>query len=166
MKIRNFDTVLRSFPRKGDPLDFEGTWREEAVRAHLIPIYSSFDTYYALTDDGNIVYCFGSWEEAQTITNTRYRHMPLRKRPPSIRSSVRFDRCGKRMIQHVAHAAALASYESAIRPTTNLSVSAVASAGIPRTACWTRSRRSTAKTREAQRLGHTLRSCPARGLLP
>lgn len=77
MKIRNFDTVLRSFPRKGDPLDFEGTWREEAVRAHLIPIYSSFDTYYALTDDGNIVYCFGSWEEAQTITNTRYRHIAL-----------------------------------------------------------------------------------------
>lgn len=78
MKIRNFETVLRSFPRKDDPLDFKGTWREAAVLARLIPIYSDWTTTcFALTDEGDAVYSDGSWEKAQRLTNVRYRHIVL-----------------------------------------------------------------------------------------
>jgi hypothetical protein len=77
MKISNFEAVLRSFPRHNDPLGFEGTWREAAVHAHLIPIYTSFETCFALTDEGDVVYSDGSWEQAQRLTNSRYRHIAL-----------------------------------------------------------------------------------------
>lgn len=55
-----------------------GTWREAAVRAHLIPIYSDWtETCFALTDEGDVVYSDGSWEKAERVTNARYRHIIL-----------------------------------------------------------------------------------------
>ena len=76
-KIKNFEMVLRSFPRRNDRLGFEGTWREAAVRSALIPVYSDWEHCVALTDDGDVVYSEGSWAEARSLTNARWRHIVL-----------------------------------------------------------------------------------------
>jgi len=78
MTITNFETILRAIVDSNDPLGFKGSWREAAVRAHVIPVYSDWtETCFALTDEGDVVHSDTSWENAQRLTNSRYRHIVL-----------------------------------------------------------------------------------------
>ena len=75
--IPGFDSALGSFPRSNDPVAFAGTWREAAVRARLLPIYSDWTTCFALTEDGDIVHSEGTWEAPSKLANPRHRHVVL-----------------------------------------------------------------------------------------
>ena len=75
MKASDFYAVLRSFPRADDPLGFEGTWREAAVRAGFIPVYSDWESCFAITGDADVVHSDGSWDAPQRLTNSRFRHI-------------------------------------------------------------------------------------------
>ena len=77
MKVPSFAELLNSFPRSNDPLGFAGTWREEAVRVHLLPIFSDWESYYALTEDAEPVYVNDSWSSPQRFNNRRWQHIVL-----------------------------------------------------------------------------------------
>jgi len=69
------DNALRSVPRKNDPTGFTDTWREAAVNADLLPVYSDWETCFAITREADVVYSDGSWSNAKRLANPRYRHI-------------------------------------------------------------------------------------------
>ena len=78
MRIPGFDRLLASFPRPDDPLGYEGTWREDAVRRRLVPIYSDWVVGFAVDENGHVLYSGDEMSaEYAPLTNNRYRHIVL-----------------------------------------------------------------------------------------
>jgi hypothetical protein len=78
MLILNFQAILTSLPRAGDPLGFAGTWREAAVRRGLLPVYSDWECCYAITKDAEPVYSEDTeWGVIRPLTNSRHRFVVL-----------------------------------------------------------------------------------------
>jgi len=78
MKIPGFDRLLASFPRPDDPVGYEGTWRESAVRRRLVPIYSDWIVGFAVDENGQVLYSGDEMSAEYTaLTNDRYRHIAL-----------------------------------------------------------------------------------------
>jgi hypothetical protein len=72
--IDRFDILLASVAQSDRRLGYDGTWREEAVHRRLLPVYSDWECWYALTEQGEPVYAGEEgWNGLQPLTNRRHR---------------------------------------------------------------------------------------------
>ena len=73
-----FQRLLASFPRPGDPLGYQGTWREAAVRRGLLPVFHTWEIGYAVDRTGEP---YGSaddrWLDPAPLEDARTRHVVL-----------------------------------------------------------------------------------------
>jgi hypothetical protein len=78
MALPDFDALLASFPRPGDPLGYAGTWRESAVRAGFAPVFHDWTAGMGVDAEGEpFVSEDDDWTTATPVTNVRWRHIVL-----------------------------------------------------------------------------------------
>jgi hypothetical protein len=78
VRIPDFDRLLASFPRPNDPLGFQGTWREHAVKQGVLPVFSDWEVGYSLTADGEPVSSQDdNWKNPQPVHDAKQHNVIL-----------------------------------------------------------------------------------------
>ena len=74
MAIAGFEAVIARLREQHGVEGYSGTWKDDAVRHGLVPVYSDWECAYALTPEGGLLYLEeAGWGAANPLTNLRHR---------------------------------------------------------------------------------------------